>query len=507
MIRCPGCSAGLKFDIETQSMRCASCGGAYDPKLFDDERGGAQSVEMFNVHVFVCPSCGAELNTTDETDAVGYCPYCGGASLIYDRVRKLWKPDAIIPFKITKEQCKEAYIKEARRHPLVSKKYKDPSLIDAFRGIYMPYWKYTIEEKGPLSIKVSTASKRVGDYLYQDIFEIRSQVDSAFSGYSHDAASAFDDRIGDSLLPFDEKDERAFAPGYLSGFYADIGDIDKETYFDEAKDLFTDAQKSSLRRKVKGITAQKKKTERQKEVVEKKQINNLEAVDIPAAVSESRRVLYPVWFMSYRGKDSVTYAAVNGQTGEVVADFPLSPTKFVLLALAFSALSFAALAFLPSMKPVFAALIITAMFIFCSCWIRHIFKLLSLEDPAYEMIIKSKKKRRSFLDTLTAPIDKLDDYFYVHNVKPAVQNLLKIGLAFGIMIGLGLAALLIVIVVMVLKEMIPVSIGKVFAYLYCVIMTVLLLVKAYRFIKLQVLMARRRPPQFNKKGGDEDYEN
>mgnify|MGYP007054348315 FL=1 len=39
--------------------------------------------------------------------------------------------------------------------------------------------------------------------------------------------------------------------------------------------------------------------------------------------------LFPVWFMSYRNNDRVAYATVNGQTGKVVADIPISFKKFL----------------------------------------------------------------------------------------------------------------------------------------------------------------------------------
>ena len=40
--------------------------------------------------------------------------------------------------------------------------------------------------------------------------------------------------------------------------------------------------------------------------------------------------MFPVWFLSYRNKDRVAYATVNGQTGKVVADIPVSIGKFML---------------------------------------------------------------------------------------------------------------------------------------------------------------------------------
>ena len=43
-----------------------------------------------------------------------------------------------------------------------------------------------------------------------------------------------------------------------------------------------------------------------------------------------KRVMYPVWFMSYRKDNRVAYATVNGQTGKVAADIPVDIRKYTL---------------------------------------------------------------------------------------------------------------------------------------------------------------------------------
>ena len=45
---------------------------------------------------------------------------------------------------------------------------------------------------------------------------------------------------------------------------------------------------------------------------------------------EAASAMLPVWFLSYRNKDRVAYATVNGQTGKVAADIPVDRRKFLL---------------------------------------------------------------------------------------------------------------------------------------------------------------------------------
>ena len=334
MIHCPSCAAGLRFDIESQKLVCDHCDSSFDVQsVRDNEKDGAKTAEGYDAYVFICPSCGAELLTNDQNDAVGFCPYCGGASMIYDRVRKNWTPGSIIPFQITKDQCRKAYLNEARKHLLVSSKYKRASFIDSFRGIYMPYWSYNVKHKGYYQFEHEEIN---GDNI--DTVKETYSIGCEFQGYSHDASVSFDDRISENLAPYTELHRTGFHPGYLSGFYAEIGDADEQEY----KSLVMERMSDNVRDKV---TA-----ELNKEGL--RSVKNL--TDIPTSVHSSELSLHPVWFMSYREKNRITYAAVNGETGKVSADFPLSPLRIIFFALLVSGLIFALISglmsFLPSVK-------------------------------------------------------------------------------------------------------------------------------------------------------------
>ena len=110
---------------------------------------------------------------------------------------------------------------------------------------------------------------------------------------------------------------KAFTPSFLSGFYADTADVAPSIYQGNAE---THAQEQTLR--------------------QVKTIPDFKPYDISATMGENDSfhtetkevdsTMFPVWFMSYRNKDRVAYVTVNGQTGKVVADLPIDPTKYIL---------------------------------------------------------------------------------------------------------------------------------------------------------------------------------
>ena len=452
MIQCPSCGGALRFDIASQHMVCDACDSHYDPASTASMNKDAQGVKTFESYVFSCPSCGGELLTTDQTDAVGFCPFCGGASMLFDRIHRQWEPEYIIPFQITKEQCKVLYAKEAKKSIFTAKQYRDPQLIESFRGIYMPYYNYRVKQKGPFTIK----GVKHGGYDNQ-YYDVDGKIDLVLDGYSHDASKAFDDRISEDIAPYDPAGRKSFAPGYLSGFYADIGDVSSRDYNEKGTQA------------VKEHTAKVMKKDRS---VIAGLRNGMASLDvdvgnsyIPTKIESSQRALYPVWFMSYRNKDKITYAAVNGQTGKVSADLPVSPWRVLIAVLILGAALAAAMFFLPSLKANWVLLISVALLVIGTIVLKRTFSAAVNKETGLDATEEAKR------------FVKFDTVRLVFTIILAVL---------GVILGLIDYRYNIV------------------TYLGCLAMGAMLFINMLCHIRFQAEIAKRRPPQFSKKGAAYD---
>lgn len=315
MYECPNCGGNLRFDIKSQQLGCVHCDAKFDPYAVSKEKDAEE--DSFEMTVFRCPQCYGEVYSTDNTIA-GFCSFCGASTILTSRLAKGQKMGYLIPFQKTKEECKQAYANLMRKAFFAPKELKDEKHIDSFRGIYMPYWIYYIRQggKGPVQL-TGTRSHRAGDYIITDFYRLDVALDAYYKGISYDASSSFSDAISASLAPFDVKNMKQFSPAFLSGFYADTSDVHSSVYEDDAREFAV------------------QETERffdKHEILKKYNIKesggkleaslNTETVQIDSA-------LLPVWFMSYRNGDRVAYAAVNGQTGKVVADMPVDIKKYL----------------------------------------------------------------------------------------------------------------------------------------------------------------------------------
>lgn len=317
MYECPNCGSNLKFDIAAQQMLCSHCSTTLNPYSIQRDHDTGED-GAYDVTVFTCSQCGAEL-LSEDTTAATFCSFCGSTAILNSRIGKGHRPVHIIPFSKTKEDCRASYARMMRRAVFAPKELKDQAYIEKFRGIYMPYWVYSFEKKGQITFRGST-SRQEGDYLITKHYDIISEVDASYKGISYDAAAAFSDDLSEAIAPYDTTACKPFAPPFLSGFYADSGDVDNFVYEQDAGSLAAD---DAFRRMVNDRVCSRYHVRDQRNSYS---LKNALRPECTAAES----AMFPVWFLSYRKDDRVIYAVVNGQTGKAAADLPVDRRKYVI---------------------------------------------------------------------------------------------------------------------------------------------------------------------------------
>lgn len=336
MYECPNCAGNLKFDIASQMLSCEYCDTKLDPYAVTKDRDAEESADAYNATIFTCPQCGGEL-ISEDTTAATFCSFCGASTILDIRVSKERRPGYIIPFTKTRDDCKEAYMKMMRRAFFAPKEFKDEKNLERFRGIYMPYWIYSFETKGPITY-TGKKSRQRGDYLITDYYKMTCDVDAEYSGISYDASASFSDNLSAAIAPFDKAQSKAFTPAFLSGFYADTHDVDSRVYREDARMLAAD---NSARELAKNSVNRKYHVE----------VDDSLRRAVGGVSTATELGMFPVWFLSYRNRDRVSYAVVNGQTGRIAADIPVDEKKYAIGSLVLAIPIFILLNLLFTLKP------------------------------------------------------------------------------------------------------------------------------------------------------------
>lgn len=340
MYNCPNCSGNLSFDIASQKLMCDYCKTQLDPYEYQKTQD-AEENDMFGVTVYTCPQCGGEIMTTNVT-AAGFCTYCGASTILDSRMSEEKRPTHIIPFKRTKEDCRKSYSSLVRRALFSPGEFRDPEYLDRFRGIYIPYWVYDYKIQGDLRLSGKKEYRR-GDYVYTDHYRLTGEVDADYRGLTYDASSSFDDTVAESIAPFKAAEMQPFTPSILCGFYADAPDVDSHIYNEKA---YGNICEDALDR-LSGVK------EYQRAGVQMPDADTfgsqLKGRDTDVTAAEPVCAYLPVWFLTYRKKDRVAYAVMNGSTGKITADIPIDERKYVLGSILLAIPIFAVLAFLFTM--------------------------------------------------------------------------------------------------------------------------------------------------------------
>lgn len=318
MYACPSCGAGLRYDIASGKLVCDYCQTSLPPTHFEELQGSKEEA-YFEATRYTCTQCGAELVSPDNAAAT-FCSFCGSSTLLEGRLTKEKKPDHIIPFKKTKQDCVTAYTEMMKHAFFAPDELKDPKKIDGFRGIYMPYWIYTVSHSGNFQLSGQT-EHRSGNYDITRYYNLTGEIDASYFGMSHDASVEFADDISEGLAPYNIKEMQDFQGSYLSGFYADISDVDPSLYSQESLDFAN------------GMSIQNMKGTKE---FRNYHISNSGSIANPpfhAKQEKPQYALFPVWFMSYKNKDRIAYVTINGQTGQISADIPVDIKKYIKFSL------------------------------------------------------------------------------------------------------------------------------------------------------------------------------
>lgn len=322
-ILCPNCGSSLSFDPDARKLLCPSCGSGQDVihtndmGLVDLERiyTDTKELEGMDLNVYTCSTCGGSI-TVNDVEMTSACPFCGNHGVIFDRIAKRRRPDAVIPFSIGADKALQAVREHLKRSALLSSNARNMELSKPV-GVYIPYFVISAESKGVITYEKVTRNKN-GREIDRD--HIAKSFRCVYDRLTLEASSAFPDEASIEIEPYDFKDLRTFEEGYLQGFCSDMADDDPGRLLRKAKGLCREYEIGEIARKnicPKGYHS----------------IGHEYDVKFKGKAVYS---LFPVWFVIGKyGKDRKVTILVNGQTGKVVGGPPYSKVKMtgsVLLA-------------------------------------------------------------------------------------------------------------------------------------------------------------------------------
>lgn len=325
--KCPCCGAGLHFSGTEQKLTCQYCDNTFDLEAvqsYNEEEQvqadhwestantGWSNDEQSKVVTYNCPSCGGEL-MTDETTAATFCPYCGNPTVLPGRLSGGIRPDAVIPFRTTKEDAKQAFLNLCKGKPLLPKEFTAEHRLEKITGIYVPFWLYDCDSAfdGRFSAtRVHHWSDAHYRYTRTEHFLLRRAADAKFSHIPMDGSAKMDDTIMESIEPFDFSELVDFDTAYLTGFLADKYDVEAQSGYERVRQRVGQSMDELIAPTLIGYATAIPTSK-----------------NVHVAQGQAKYVLLPVWMLHTKYRDKTYVFAMNGQTGKMTGTFPICPKR------------------------------------------------------------------------------------------------------------------------------------------------------------------------------------
>ncbi len=340
--QCPACTGPLHFDSTLGKLKCDFCESVFETaeieKMYADanrraaeaaaqaakdhqkaeeqaaqeQAMGAEPSQEWNdagLHAYNCTACGAEL-VCDANTAATSCPYCGNPAIIPGQFSGMLKPDYVIPFARNKQDAVNTLTSYYKGKLLLPRSFTAGNHIEEVKGVYVPFWLYN----GSVDARASYRMERRRVMQQGDVeitqtehFTGERSGTLRFSGIPVDASTHMPDDLMDSIEPYNYKELKPFSMAYMPGYLADKYDVSQDKCRDRARERAVNTARSALFQTVTGYTSV-----------------NVTGQEERIHSDKVQYAMLPVWLLSTRWDNKNYLFAMNGQSGQMIGDLPVS---------------------------------------------------------------------------------------------------------------------------------------------------------------------------------------
>ncbi|MHC2067170.1 zinc ribbon domain-containing protein [Bremerella sp. T1] len=313
---CPACGC----PVEPNDKFCPACGTPHEVQVpAKSSTGTAATIKKY----FHCETCGANVSI-DPQELSYVCPFCDSTYVVEysPEVSGRQLPEFVIPFRVTPEMA----MKKFRAWIKGNDWYRPGDLHlaeieDKLRGVYLPFWSFSM-------LAESHWRASIGEYWYKtesyttmengkmvrktrrvqktEWWPLSGRHHKYYSGYMISASKGLTQADADRIKPFSPLAAKRYEPYFLAGWAAEeyqmeIADAQKVCY-----EEFYRREQSNIRQFLPGDTSRSL------------------VVQTEFSYENSDLYLLPIYVLTYRYKDQVFRFLVNGQTGLINGDKPVS---------------------------------------------------------------------------------------------------------------------------------------------------------------------------------------
>ncbi|HUG15944.1 MAG TPA: hypothetical protein VMM78_13115 [Thermomicrobiales bacterium] len=278
------------------------------------------------VDTFTCSNCGATTSFDPGTRTVR-CPFCGSEVAVRATgaaVPTIDAPRIVLPFKITKDQSSESIREWLGNSFFAPGDVKSRAALDRGQGTYVPFWRFDADAESNWEGEVSQTRTRQAQRtvtgsdgkpeqrMVSEQYKTWHPRSGTHSGQHRTyicASTGLTQTEADSLMPFPETGMLTYSDDLLVGFSAEEPGVDEDGAWQTGEARIRDAERTACAREVERLTR----------------------ADTTLGNRRSAVCYLPVWLYNYHYDSRDFRVLVNGYTGEIAGDRPVSKAKVLVV--------------------------------------------------------------------------------------------------------------------------------------------------------------------------------
>ncbi|MFT5523494.1 MAG: putative RNA-binding Zn-ribbon protein involved in translation (DUF1610 family) [Pirellulaceae bacterium] len=290
--------------IDEEDLFCANCGTEAPDRQPDDA-----PTNHLSKHNFGCGSCGASMSYDASAQNL-LCPFCGSEKLEPQEDEKVLVPRYIVPFRVDRGAALGALKRFLGSGFWRPGDLASAAQVEKVQPVFVPYWVFKTQTHTYWTADTSeTPWGASGDWA-----PISGEHRGEYNGLLIGASGALHPAETAKLCPFDlgagVEPERVDLTNYVVEKFR----VQRKYARPLARQQLTEMERNACSKYVPG---------RARNVHVNLRLGNL----------QSQPVLLPVWIMSYRYNEKLYRFLINGQSGEVMGNAPLSYKKMLVFVL------------------------------------------------------------------------------------------------------------------------------------------------------------------------------
>lgn len=326
---CPACGTANPDYQETPApgVPAASTAAPSNPQVYQAEEVQPLPLQKH----FHCETCGADV-ATDPDQRSYVCPFCDSTYVVELPAQQTGRqqPEFVIGFAIPLEEAQEKFKAWLGGNDWYRPgDLKTSAVMDKMKGIYLPFWSFSMRADSDWQASIGEHWYRTETYTTTDSkgntvtrtrqvqetewYPLAGKHHRYYSGYLVSGSKGLPQDQALRIQPYQLPALKRYAHWYLAGWFAEEYSVDRDQALQISQQEFYRREQSNVGAFLPGDT------------------HRSLSVNTRFSHVNSDLCLLPIYIASYKYQDKIYRFLLNGQTGRMAGDKPVSWQRIAIL--------------------------------------------------------------------------------------------------------------------------------------------------------------------------------